>query len=1187
MFLYSTRQVFSQLASMALLGLVGNIGTAQTLLLSDTFDRADDTDVDASGNGISGALVGTVFNPPGGVWLEPVDDVTAVPDRSQIVSNTLNLANGFGTSHVVLDYNLAPAVEQSGSIRVSFEAVFIDPSSGGPQHRYVGVGIGGTVASLNTTGDRVPARVSDLFVAVDRTGSVRINDEDPAQRGSGDLPPTFSIDLDPSSINVVVPGTVHVDLSYPDTNAGTIVTYDILFDDGTGEVDVLPGSRTFTWTSDDAVAIALGGRATESGVLMDNLSIVSNSEVCTGAPVTQALVATSGTANLLTVDGGSWTSEGAFFSGSVFGQTLNIFAFDQDPNSGDIFVFENRNEGGVPNRVIRFDQSGWPIEVLGTQGVDFTGSPFFAAQAPNGDLLFTTQPAAPTPAKVVKYEAASDTWIDPFIPNQYTAGDTLDHLRGVTVTPDGRVYICDRDDPVNSVLQFDQSTGAFNGIAYSASGAQAVEYDPVCDRMLLTVQSPGDDDILEFPNVAMLPATGFDFNLPSTLFSSPGTLALGIHSFISAASQLYIAPFQQDSIAVIEDSDTLTTLVSVDNPTFFRQVSVTTGGRYDLNYDNSVFIDDMLIGFLNFGGPNNPMPLTGHPVNFDKLDSDDDGDVDMRDYFAAYAAFSDENKPPFQATGPNIIVILLDDLGYADIGCYGSEISTPTIDGLAAGGLRFRNFYNAARCSPTRCALLTGQYTQRVAVDPGASLPNLRTDNNVTIAEVLGNAGYRCYMSGKWHLGSGSRSPLNRGFEHVFGFGNNVSGSNVFTFWDINLYNMISTGNEVQPIDYSGQQFHQTDAIGDYSVEFINHHNSKGDNKPFFLYMAFNATHWPIEAPADMADAYTDVGDDNPGDTDYYRYEVGYEVTRLDRYNRQLAIGAIDARYALTPRGDHPVPATSIPDWNTLSQDRRDDMARRMAVFAAMLEQVDDNIKKVTDLLAQTGQLDDTLILLCADNGGNYEGGLFGDDNDSPSPRGNFTDLRNMGQPGDRAAFGRVDIGGAWANVGNTPFKLFKHYVHAGGIGSPMIVSWPNGIDPNVAGTWTDERSHLIDFLPTILDASGVSYPSVFEGNSLNPMDGTSLLPLLAGQTLAPRDIAVEHESNRAFYRGNYKFVTKNFAYSDGSSPANELELYDVSVDPAENNNLATSNPTKLQELKDAWNDWAQDVGVPADRLLP
>ena len=601
----------------------------------------------------------------------------------------------------------------------------------------------------------------------------------------------------------------------------------------------------------------------------------------------------------------------------------------------------------------------------------------------------------------------------------------------------------------------------------------------------------------------------------------------------------------------------------------------------DFDFDLDEYVDDYDVDrfMACVAGPDNDVPPPScTPDEFAQADSDFDSDVDLKNYAAFQQNYGCRTRP-------NVILVLMDDMGWSDFGCYGSEIHTPTIDSLAANGLRFRDFYNAARCSPTRCAIMTGQYTQRVAVDPGASLPNLRTDNNVTIAEVLAGNGYRTYMSGKWHLGRASvnRDPISRGFQHAYGHHEDAAGAGGQTFWDKSVLHLVSTGNEIEPLDFSGEQFHNTDAFSDYVLTFIDHHNSKHDDKRFFVYLPLMATHWPIEAPADIADHYTDVGDDDPDDVDYYHYEDGYEVTRAERYARQLAIDAIDPNYVLSPRRDHPAPVTPIPDWDTLSNDRQNDMARRMAVFAAMLEQVDQNIAKIVNKLEQSGQLNNTLIMICADNGGNYEGGIWGD----PSPRTNYADLRSMGQPGDIDIFGRVEVGGAWANVSNTPYKLFKHFTHEGGIRTPLIVHWPDGMDPSVMGTWTNDRAHIIDIPPTVLDAAGAAYPLDYAGRTVHPADGTSLTPLFAGQHLAPRDIAVEHESNRAFYRDGYKFTTKNFAYSDGTSPANEFELYDMQADPAESDNLATTLPSKLRELMDAWNDWALDVGVPSNRLLP
>ncbi|WNJ20637.1 sulfatase-like hydrolase/transferase [Pontibacter sp. G13] len=533
-------------------------------------------------------------------------------------------------------------------------------------------------------------------------------------------------------------------------------------------------------------------------------------------------------------------------------------------------------------------------------------------------------------------------------------------------------------------------------------------------------------------------------------------------------------------------------------------------------------------------------------------------------------------------TPPNVVLILVDDLGYADFGCYGSEIHTPTMDSLAAQGLRYRRFYNAARCSPTRCALLTGLYTHQVAVNPAQSLPNLRTDNNLTLAELLSANGYRTYLSGKWHLGKLNtlRDPFNRGFQHGFGMGNNVDGANIKSFWDINEYGLKSLNNEIPWDPYTGTQFYQTDAIGDYSVDFIQHHNGKNDNKPFFLYMAFNATHWPIHAPADVADKYTDVGDSDTADVDVFRYEVGWDSTRRFRMNKQLAIGAITGEYEMSERGDAVAPAqTPIPAWETLDLKRQKDQVRRMALYAAMVEKIDDNIKKVVDLLNQTHQLDNTLIIILADNGGNYEGGLFG----NPDAR-EESDLAVMGQPNDPASFPRVNVGSGWANVNNTPFRLYKHFVHEGGIRSPAIFFYPQGIQN--PGRWEDQPTHLIDVVPTIVELIGAQYPSTFESHPVLPMEGESLIPHFQGGQIPERQIFQEHESNRALFKDNYKFVTKNFAFSDGSSPAHELELYNMGTDPCELNNLATVEPLRLQEMMIAWNTKAQEVGVPNNRLL-
>uniref|UniRef100_UPI001868AEDA sulfatase-like hydrolase/transferase n=1 Tax=Luteolibacter marinus TaxID=2776705 RepID=UPI001868AEDA len=560
---------------------------------------------------------------------------------------------------------------------------------------------------------------------------------------------------------------------------------------------------------------------------------------------------------------------------------------------------------------------------------------------------------------------------------------------------------------------------------------------------------------------------------------------------------------------------------------------------------------------------------------------------------------------------PNVVLILLDDMGFSDFGCYGSEIHTPTIDSLAANGLRYRNFYNTARCSTTRCALLSGLYTQQAAVNPGASLPDLRTDNNLSIAELLSTTGYRRYMAGKWHLGTNDRSPISRGFQHVFGQTgggafphNQVTGGNQNSFWNLANFGFYSENGEVAEIDWTGTQFHQTDGIGEYSLDFIDHHLAQGDGAPFFLYMPFNAVHWDINSPAEMADRYTDVADLSPDGLttdggsdgkDYYHYEVGWEQVRADRFARQQALGVRDPSWVLSPKSPvfnsngsvfHDASDTvEIPAWSSLSANRQADLARRMALYAAMLEQVDMNIKKVVDHLDGTGQLDNTLIFILADNGGNYEGGLYGktDGTINAAPVTGTTNLRNMGQP----SHPDLHIGGGWANVANTPFRLFKHYQHEGGIRTPCIVHWPDGISS--PGRWIEDRGHLIDIMATIADVTNSPYPASWPGRTLLPLEGQSLKPHFDPATAGDfpvRPIGFEHEWNRAWFKGNYKFVTKNFSYPDGSSPQDEYELYDLSIDPTELNNLAATETALLATMVDEWNAWAEHVGVAADRLI-
>lgn len=522
------------------------------------------------------------------------------------------------------------------------------------------------------------------------------------------------------------------------------------------------------------------------------------------------------------------------------------------------------------------------------------------------------------------------------------------------------------------------------------------------------------------------------------------------------------------------------------------------------------------------------------------------------------------------ANRPNVVVILADDMGWSDLGCYGSEIPTPNLDALAANGARFRQFYNSARCSPTRVSLLTGLYPQQGAVNPAAALPDLRNDNNVTFAELLGSYGYRTYMAGKWHLGNGALLAENRGFQHVWRMGNGRA--NNTDQWNQSAYTLVSANNEIAFRDYAGtgQTFYQTDAIGDYAVDYINHSTAKGDGAPFAMYLAFGAPHFPIQAPAALADTFTAT------------YAQGWDVIRQARYNRQLANGVIDSRYpfpGLGGTGPHQAePIAAIPAWDTLPADRQADLTRRMSLYAAMIQKLDDNVGKVVTRLQQTGQLDNTLIFFMSDNGGNHEGGVFGSKNAAPLTG---TALANMGQAGQGDM---IHYGGGLAHVSNTPLKLFKHFTHEGGIRAPMIVHWPAGF--SAKNIWVETPGHLVDVVATINAATGTPQPATFKGHPVLPLEGINLKPLLDQQAVSERPIFVEHESNRMIRKGKWKLVTENFTAFDNEFSAHQKLLYDMDADPGETTDLAGQNPAKVVELVDEWNAWSTRVGLPAGRRI-
>lgn len=654
--------------------------------------------------------------------------------------------------------------------------------------------------------------------------------------------------------------------------------------------------------------------------------------------------------------------------------------------------------------------------------------------------------------------------------------------------------------------------------------------------------------------------TAGKFNVSTLVPSTNGPPPIG------AAAELTNLTLSAGALSPAFTSNNLSYTASVpytNGPVTVTATSMNTGETLQLIADGATNV-------LVSGSPSGSVNLNPGANTIDVRATSPDG-TETNDYVVSLTRIP-----------PNVILILADDQGFSDWSCYGSEIQTPNLDSLAASGLRFRNFHNAARCSPTRCAILTGLYTQQAAVDPSASLPPLRTDNNVTIAEVLKAAGYHTYMAGKWHLGSlADQAPENRGFDEVFTYVNGMDDHE--DEWTPSDYRFASTDGETTNIIYNSTNFYQPDAIGDYCLQFLNNQLTRHTNSPFFMYVPFGSAHFWIQAPQAMAD------------TNVALYSNGWDFVRNQRYTNMLAQGVIDPSYALSPNeGTAPwttVPAEPIPAWDSINPATQADLIRRMALYAAMIQKMDANVGRIVQCLQQNGQFDNTLIIALSDNGGNYEGGVYGltgSTSDAPlnSPLTGAA-LESMGQPGQPYIY----IGGGWAHVSNTPFRWFKHFDHFGGTGTPGIIHWPQGLTRS--NQWENEQAHIIDVMSTIVDMTGASYPThwtnAIDGTnySVLPMQGISLKPWFTNNTPdTVRNLGFEHEGNRAYISGNWNLVTKNFTSVDGSYFANELELYDLSKDPSQVTNLAYTNLTVLAQMVTNWNNWCNYVGDPSSLLI-
>ncbi|MDR1268815.1 MAG: sulfatase-like hydrolase/transferase [Planctomycetaceae bacterium] len=534
------------------------------------------------------------------------------------------------------------------------------------------------------------------------------------------------------------------------------------------------------------------------------------------------------------------------------------------------------------------------------------------------------------------------------------------------------------------------------------------------------------------------------------------------------------------------------------------------------------------------------------------------------------------------AERPNIILIMSDDMGYSDLGCYGGEIVTPRLDQLAAGGVRFTQFYNTARCCPTRASLLTGLHPHQAGMGhmTGANHkePGYRGDllpNTVTIAEALKQVNYRTYCIGKWHVTNQTdpnRSihnwPLQRGFDRYYGL---ITGA--ANYFD--PFRLIRNNKAVSPFadsEYTPQgEYYLTRALSDNAVKFIHDHKNQTSDQPFFMYVAYTAAHWPMHAPEESVAEY------------YGKYDAGYKNIRQTRYKRLRELGVIPEHWELSPQAE---------DWEQVENKKWE--ARCMEVYAAMISEMDRGIGQIVDSLRETGQDKNTVILFlqdngaCAENVGRTENPALIERPEKPAFEPIANDVvdpnlthrtRNgypirrgknvMPGPGDTfIAYGR-----GWANVSNTPYREYKHWVHEGGISTPLIVYSPSRISASMRGQFYREPGQLVDLMTTCLDLAGAVYPKQYNGNDITPSEGTSLVPAFSGQPLQRRKPLVwEHEGNRAIRDGKWKLVAK------GSQGA--WELYDIEADRSELHDLATQYSERVESLAKQWNDWAVRANV-------
>lgn len=521
---------------------------------------------------------------------------------------------------------------------------------------------------------------------------------------------------------------------------------------------------------------------------------------------------------------------------------------------------------------------------------------------------------------------------------------------------------------------------------------------------------------------------------------------------------------------------------------------------------------------------------------------------------------------------PDIILILADDMGFSDIASYGGEIATPSLDRLAADGIRMTQFYNTARCSPSRASLMTGLHPHQVGVgilnfdDLPDGYPGDLSAECATIAEVLSGSGYATYLSGKWHLSVDMENPnpswpTRRGFDRFFG---TLEGAGSF------YQPRTLMRDEVNIEDEAAEPgWFYTDQITENAVGFLREHHQQQPDRPAFMFVSYTAPHWPLHAHDEDIERYRG------------RFDAGWDQLRTERLERLVEQGIIDPDWLLSPRDER------VPAWTEVEQQQW--QARRMETYAAQVDRMDQGIGRIVAELERSGRLDNTIVVFLSDNGGCAE--------EMPPEKvaefvTAFVPMKMTTQRGENVVPGNVpgldpgpestyqSYGRSWANLSNTPFREYKHWVHEGGIATPFIVHWPAGLAQGdlAGGGLCTEPAQLVDVLPTLIAAGGASYPARRDGHPVPGMEGVDLLPAWRGGGTPERDLFWEHEGNCAIRRGRWKLVRKY---------RHDWELYDIQADRTELHDLAAEHPELVAELSEAYGEWAQRCGViPREDVL-